>query len=64
MRGVPDVNDDLHKQDRAMSGEKQPAKDPDARVAIPLDPEEALRGLLKVKPEDERKPNPPPKKSS
>jgi hypothetical protein len=40
-----------------MSGEKQPekspAKDRDERVAIPLDPEEALRGLLKVDPESE-----------
>jgi hypothetical protein len=33
--------------------DKPKAGDMDERVAIPLDPEEALKGLLKVDPEDE-----------
>jgi hypothetical protein len=37
-----------------MSESKKPnAHDMDERVAIPLDPEDALKGLLKVDPEDE-----------
>ena len=34
-----------------MSDETKSRNDKDERVAIPLDPEEALRGLLKVDPE-------------
>ncbi len=32
---------------------KQARTDPDERVALPLDPEEALKALLAVKPDDE-----------
>jgi len=34
-------------------GRTHPERDPDVRVALPLDPEEALKALLAVDPDDE-----------
>lgn len=36
-----------------MTTNDKPKRDMDERTAIPLDPEEAMRALMKVKPDDE-----------
>lgn len=42
--------------------EQKSAPDRDEPVSIPLDPEEALRGLLTTQPEEDKQPlSPPPK---